>query len=535
MNHTFVITFTEGEHKGETIPVCVALLLGRSREAGVRFAAPDISGKHMRLEDRDGELVLVQVGSGKTSLNGEPVAPGVVCPLKIGDSVIIAGGNAFSVEAAGQDDVDDLPTAALPTDNEALSATRAEVAPPLQQAVPVTGNSPYAASARAAPPEDDDGDDDGATQDGMTGTLDSESGTQVLNTLAYTPEVEEALARKLKAASRKRTSLAVAVAVLVMAVLGVGAWFSQNRHENPLTWPQGANGKPIYFNKLIDVGDPALADTFGFFSPNSSVLKVHEKPDAAIIETRIGKRQDVPARFILEHVQAKENLTKGREQGFADWRERKIAEGWRFEVLPGIRFSGRDSGVPYRVAKYTRTGGGQPWSGFVQYMRFRDWEFALLAEVLDAEWYRAESLLSGSAFYLMRPVFVASYWEPDGDTSRRPVKDLLDDAEKVLMPEETPGQMLGTVGKMLRDALTLALTQDDKEAAARGAKLLLELRARQSTEYHDRMREFQLAKGARVAKRARALRMAFLGVFDDEDDQRYHVLRTGRVLEVDVD
>lgn len=526
MNHTFVITFTEGEHRDETVPVSVALLLGRSREAGVRFSAPDVSGKHLRLEDRNGVLVLVQIGSGKTSLNGEPVAPGAARSLNVGDSVMLAGGNVFSVAVADRDEVEDPPTAALPTDAEGLSATRAE--PPVSQRVAPD-------TARSTMPDAEDDDEEGVTQGEVTGTLDSVSGTQVLGTLAYTPEVEAALARKFKAASRKRVSLAVAVAVLAMAVIGVGAWFSQNRHENPLTWPVDENGQPIYFNKLVDVGDPALIDTFGFFSPNSAALKVQEKPDATIIETHIGKRQDVPARFVLEHVQAKENLSKGRERGFSDWRDRKIAEGWRFEVLSGIRFSGRDGGIPYRVAKYTRTDGGQPWSGFVQYMRFRDWEFALLAEVSDAEWYRAEALLSGSAFYLMRPIFVASYWEPDGEMSRRSVKDLLDDAEKVLMPEETSGKMFGTVGKMLRDALTLALTQEDKEAAARGAKLLLELKARQSAEYHDRMREFQLAKGARVAKRARALRMAFLGVFDDEDDQRYHVLRTGRLLEVDLD
>ena len=534
MNHTFVITFTEGEHQGETVPVREALLLGRSREAGVRFTAPDTSGKHIRLEDRDGELVLVQVGSGKTSLNGDPVAPGAARPLKVGDSVMFAGGNVFSVEKMADDEVEDPPTAAAPTDGEDLSATRVGAfAPQVAAVASDTGNRQDSATASTASEEDEE--EEGVTQGEVTGTLDSENGTQVLGTLAYTPEVEEALARRHKVAARKRITIASVIAVTVLVVIGIGAWLSQNRHENPLTWPLGVDGRPVFFNKMVDIGDPALEDTFGFFTPGSTALKVHEQPDGVIVETRVGKRQDVPARFVFERARTMENLAKNRERGFADWREKKIAEGWRFEVLPGNRFSGRDSGVPYQLAKYTRGGGDAPWSGFVQYMKFRDWEFAVLAEVPDAEWYRGEKVLSESTYYLMRPSFVAVHWEPDGIAVRRSLEDILNDVEKVLAPEETPGQMLGTVTGMLRSALTLALAKGDETATVRGTKLLQELRRRQTIEFNDRLREFELANGTRQIKRARGLRTTFLSVFNDENDKRFYDLRSGSLLELGVE
>ena len=534
MNHTFVITFTEGEHRNTTVPVSVALLLGRSREAGVRFTAPDVSGKHLRLEDRDGELVLIQVGSGKTSLNGEPVAPGAARPLNVGDSVMFAGGNVFSVAVADRDEVDDPPTAALPTDGEALSATRGEVPPVPPQVAPGTGGRPET-TARRVPDAEDEDDEEGATQGEVTGTLDSENGTQVLGTLAYTPEVEAALVRRHKTDVRKRVSLAVAVAALVLVVIGMGAWFSQNSNENPLTWPMGANGRPMYFDKWVDVGDPILADSFGFYTPGSDALKISEQPGVVTVETRVGKRQDVTVRFMFEQTRVMENLTKDRERGFADWREKKIADGWRFEVLPGILFAGGENGVPYRMAKYTRTDSDMPWSGFVRYVKFRDWEFALLAEMPDAEWYRGEDLLAGSTFFLTQPAFVTAHWEPDGVVSRRSMEDMLGDAEKMLAPEETPGQMLGAVSKMVQSALTLSLARGDEVSTVRGMKLLLELRRRQAVEFHDRLREFELANGTGLIKRARSLRTAFLSVFNNEDDKRFHDLRNGSLLELGAD
>ena len=505
----FVIEFVEGERKGQTVLVAETLLLGRSHSAGVQLSAPEVSGKHLQLEVRGGVCMLSQKGSGRTWLNGEPVAPGAERAVKAGDKVALAGGNAFRVLSAEAEEADfptaggECPAADSQSGGGLTSATRGSAGGVFQV-------------------------DDG-TGGVDTGTLD-ESGTQEMYTVAYTPEAEAALAEKSKAAARKRVTWGVVAAALLAATAGGGAWVSKSRTENPLTWPVGADGKAMYFDKWVDIGDPGLAETCGFFTPGSGVLNVDEQPDAITVETRIGKRQDVPARFSLMRNRSPGNLTTDREKGFAAWREKRIAEGWTFELLSGIKFTGRENGVPYRVAKYTRNHGGMSWSGFAQYLKFRDWEWVLLKEIPDAEWYRGKDLLGETAFLLTKPAFVAAYWEPDGTVPRRPVESLLDDAARALAPEETSGQMLGNAMNMLRGALTLALARDDRAAAVRGMKLLQELRRRQTAEYNDRLREFELAKGTGRIKLARSLRTTFWMVFSDENDKRYHDLRNGDLL-----
>jgi len=526
----FVIEFTKGDHKGQRVAVTAPLLLGRSHSAGVLLTAPDVSGKHLQLEVRGETLVLQQKGSGKTWLNDEPVAPGTERVLKAGDRVSLAGDNAFSVRISDAAE-EEVPTAAAGPFGEETSATKAlldaenrtQDEPPEK---PVFSSDAEAVSSFCAR--------DSETQvDAGTWAADDE--TQAIGTLAFTPEIEESLFKKNKAAARRRFWLLGVLVAGVSTLVGIGAWYSKNLVENPLTWPVDAAGQEMYFDKWVDLGDPALPEVFGFFTPDGAARKVNEQSDAIAVDTHIGKRQEVPCRFRLERVRSQENLTKARERGFAEWREKKIVEGWRFEVLSGIRFAGRDGGVPYQVAKYTRTDNGTSWSGFAQYLKFRDWDFILRIEVPDAEWYRGETLLAETPFFLVKPAFVAEYWEPDGTTPRRSVEDLLEDVSKALSPQETPGQMLGTVMKLLRDALTLALVREDEKAYARGTKLLHELKRRQSAEYNDRLREFELAKGTQQIKRARALRTAFLGVFNDENDQRYHELRNGSLLELEAE
>jgi hypothetical protein len=515
----FVIEFAEGERKGQRVPVSGALLLGRSRSASLAFVAPEVSGRHLQVELRDGGCVLTQLGSGKTWVNGDAVAPGAERTLALGDSVAFAGGNAFSVEAGKDGAVDDIAT----DPGDGGQATAAEMTG-ATSALPAAPPVPAVVQQVPPPPEAPDtvGGDDG-------GTLDADDETQAMATRAFTEEEEKKLRSSDKAVARKRTFLVLGAAVFAAAVIG-GSWLvSINQIENPLTWPLGPDGKAMYFDKFVDLGGASAQGEFGFYAPGGAGLTVDEQPERVCIATHFGKRQDVPCRLTLERERAVDHLTRNSAQGFALWREKKMAEGgaWNFDVEPGLSFIGDENGVPYRIARYSREEGGVSWFGFAQYLKMYDWELVLLKEIPASERYRGEYLLAGTRFFLVQPSFVRAYWEPDGTVPNRSADELLGEAEKWLAPAETPGQQLSRVLNLLTDALSLALAKGDDANYKRGMALLLELRRRQNVELNNRLIAIKREKAADRIKLAAELTKRCLDVFSDESDKRCHDLRHG--------
>lgn len=517
------IAFIEGERKGERVPLTGPLLMGRSSKAGLLFSAPEVSGRHLQVEWRGKELVLTQMGSGKTWLKGDVVAPGAERVLKPGDTVAFAGGNAFVLE------MDDSDSDELATDPEGERTTAAAQTGPT-----VMASAAVAGPSRAAAPDDDDDVDD-ATSDGTdagtrdAGTQDADDETQVMKTRAITEEEENRLRQSDKISARKRMCLVAGAAVFAVAVIG-GAWlFSVTQIENPLTWPAGADGRPMYHDTFVDLDGAREKGEFGFFAPGSDALKVDEQMAYIRVTTRLGRRQDVPCRITLERGQAAEHLEQSREQGFARWRERKMAEGgsWSFEVEPGIFFVGAENGVPYQRAAYSREEGGVSWFGYAQYMKVRDWEIVLLKELPTSERYRGDYLLAGTTFFLARPSFVEAHWEPDGVVPNRSEDDMLKEVEKWLAPDETPGQQLKRVQELVVRALTLACKKKNAENYKRAMALLLELRRRQNVELNNRLIAIRRERATGRDKVAAALTKQCLDVFSDENDKRCHDLRRG--------
>ncbi len=85
------------------IPAAGALTIGRGADAGIRVAHPQVSAAHARVERRDGELVVQDLGSAAgTFVNGQPVDQRA---LKDGDAVRI-GAQRFVVRA-GRLEVED--------------------------------------------------------------------------------------------------------------------------------------------------------------------------------------------------------------------------------------------------------------------------------------------------------------------------------------------------------------------------------------------------------------------------------------------
>lgn len=521
----FVITFTNGERRGQVVPVAEPLLLGRSRSADLQFTAPDVSGKHLRVEVRDGVALLTQIGSGRTWVNGSAVVPGKEHVLAVKDAVTFAGGNAFTVLQAAARGADDAPTDSGGT-RCGKTAVDATVKTSGVGVVSVSGEKPTEAPV--------DHENWGLPQiHTYSGTQDDDEETQAMLTRALLPEEEQRLRDIDRLAERKRIQMCLSLVAVVGAAI-TGAWFySRNQTENPLTWPVDASGEAVYADQMVDLEGSGKKNVFGFFAPGGSHVKVDERPEQVRLETRVGKRQDVPCRITLERAKSLENLTRSREQGFAAWKERKIGEGgqWTFETIPGIQFVGQENGVPYLTAKYTRDDKGVSWSGLAQYMRIHDWELVLLKEIPKSEWYRGAKLMEDNNFILIKQSFVKEYWEAEGGVPKRRAGDLLDDAAKLLAPSVTPGLQLNSVNKLLKDALVVSVASGDQEANDRATGLLLELRRRQNAEFNNWLISIKEEKAAKRDKQAAYLTKMCLDVFSDENDKRYHDLRRGDGLE----
>jgi pSer/pThr/pTyr-binding forkhead associated (FHA) protein len=521
----FVITFTNGERRGQVVLLADPLLLGRSRSAGLQFTAPEVSGKHLRLELRDNAVVLTQVGSGKTWVNGAAVAPGAERILAVRDAVAFAGGNAFTVLSTEQSGAGDAPTASSVTGG-------VRTAP--DATIKTRGLDCAAAESdkvTSTPDEHENWEPSPALT--HSGTREADDETKAMETRPLLPDEEQRLRDIDRQAERKRIRRYVGLIACVGLAIG-GAWlYSSNQLENPLTWPVDASGEPVYADQMVDLEGSGQKDVFGFFVPGGRFVKVDERPERVRLDTRIGKRQDVPCRITLERVKSLDNLTRSRDQGFAAWKERKISEGgqWTFEVLPGLQFAGKENGVPYLTAKCTRDDNGVSWSGFVQYMRIHDWELVLFKEIPKSEWYRGARLMEDNNFLLIKQSFVKEYWEADGGVPKRKIKDSLDDAAKLLAPAVTPGLQLGSVHKLLRDALVMSAASGDSEAHARAMGMLLELRRRQNAEFNNWLIAIKEEKAAKRDKQAAYLTKMCLDVFNDENDKRYHDLRRGEGLD----
>jgi len=542
------------------------LALGRSSKAGLSFSAPDVSGLHVQLVLRGADLVLTQTGSGKTWLKGDVVAPGAERVLHGGDVVAFAGGNAFVVECEDEADSvtdDEMPTdaghgalatfaerttggATFPTSAVATSPTAAAPSRTPSKAPPPPPK-PAARKPAAPPPPAEEDDDEGATATG-DGTQDVDDETMAMATRAISVEEERKLRLRDKRASKKRVFRMVAAGFFALAIIGAAWWVSHSQVETELSWPVDANGKEKYYTKWIYLDESwsnaGQTEEFGVYAPGSAELKVEEQGTATRIITRIGAREDVVCRVILERERAAHHLLRDRAEGFRRWCDQKSDEnsGWKsIDPVPGFSFLGVDHGIPYETAEYFREDSEGVWFGVLHYLKIRDWEIVLMKEVPESEAYRAKWLLFQDkngrkrSYFSLKTSFLVKYWEPepktDGGAPGRSDEEMLAEAERWLMREEIPGKSLVNVRRQLTRALTWAYLKEDEGSYKRGMELLADFRQRQQTVHNQKLIAVRFMQSARDDKRALALMRDLLDMFSEESDMRYHSLRRGVGLE----
>jgi hypothetical protein len=558
----FQIHFISGECKGEarTLSEGAPLLLGRSRSATIRFLSPDISGKHLELTLLPtGMVALKNLSSHRTELNGQPLSEGEAVILSEGDRVLLGDATSFVFESVPEGGVNAsegiacevtcatnfvaapeavLPVAEVPPRveppkrQEEAKTEIPEPEPPVAEPVipeqndrteipepqPVSRLEPVAVRPKPSPPPAEE-------DEGKTSQMDlsSDNETMMMQTRVASMDEMELLRKTRKPKMQKWVVFLAGGMLASAALVAISYAVSQTHIENPLTWPL-ENGK---FNDEVVIPDIGVGNDLIIYFPRHRTLKVVKEPNRIMALTRLGKRRDVPCRVIFQMNRSSDNLSVSRKKGFAAWQEKMMAAGgqWNFDADPQVYFRGKDHGLPYQMARYTRSVDKEAWFGVVMYVKDRDWELILQREIPSSERYRGELLLVDTPFMSVSPRYVMNHWEPGDVLLERPVQGMLDEAKQLLDRAIPLPRMWPHILNLLRNILAESLKTNDTATYSEAMDLLRDLRIKQSKWLNNQTISYKAYLSKDMPKQAAMIRQDCVTVFADEDDLRCHQLR----------
>lgn len=586
----FVSGELKGENRelSEEVPV----ILGRSRSATIRFLAPDISGKHLELTILpSGDVALKNLSLHRTEINNKSLSEGEAVILSVGDCVTFGDTTAFVLEAvsggvAPEEGAADGPTCAtnfapqasikamMPSVSPApkslaprgsTSSDEAKTEIPEDDAPAASAGSPFAGAATVADVSPAPNDNDRTVipqpvveekpkpkpmpflskmrpakvvvpapppreevEEGQTAQADDDNDneTMIMSTRVATMEEMDMLRKTRKPKVNKRVIMLVAALVVSAGIVGTSFVVSQTNIENPLTWPMDGDK----FNDEVIVPNIGVENDFILYFPRHRSMQVVKETNRIMAMTRIGKRRDVPCRVIFHMNKSLDNLSLSRPKGFKAWQDKMMSTGgqWNFDVDSNVHFRGKENGLPYQMARYTRSVDKEAWFGVVMYIKDRDWELIVQKEIPSSERYRGESLLVNTPFISVTPRYVLNHWEPGDVTFDMSVQDMLAEARLMLNRTVATPRMWPHILNLLRSVMATSLRTNDMATYTTAMDLLRDLRTKQSQWLNNQKISYFGAQAKNLPKLAATIRQDCLTVFSDEDDFRCHQLRNDK-------
>jgi hypothetical protein len=401
---------------------------------------------------------------------------------------------------------------------------------PQEKPVPVPAPKPSPAPAwkaapmRAAvtpPPQAVEAEEEGKTAQADEPEGDDE--TMIMQTRVASLE-EMDLLRKTRKPKVNKWILYLAAAMAISAFfVGTTYVVSQTNIENPVTWPMDGDK----FNDEVIVPDIGFDKDFILYFPRHRSMQVVKEPNRIMAMTRLGKRRDVPCRVIFSMNKSLDNLSLSRPKGFKAWQDKMMAAGgqWNFDEDKNVHFRGQDNGLPYQMARYTRSVEKMVWFGVVMYIKDRDWELIVQKEIPSSERYRAEDLIVETPFISVSPRYVLNHWEPGEATFQLTVPEMLSEARLMLNRTVATPRMWPHILDLLRSILAASTRANDPVTYAAAMDLLRDLRNKQSQWLNNQKISYLAAQAKNLPKLAATIRQDCLTVFSDEDDLRCHQLR----------
>ena len=512
-----------GESAGEFELKEGSFVVGRSRSSDIRVNAPDISRAHMRVTVKGGSVIAENMSKHGTRLNGafigEPATLTHGCLLAMGNIAVLRfhDDSVGGVECESPEEFENMRTmpgmdySKKPTETPAQDKTGEDV---------VTGRDDDAPDRTSA---------DGASQSVPRTSFSMSTGsehTQAMQTRLVSPEELETLRLTEQKRARKRI-LIIGAALIPLVVLGIIFRPVKRPPENEILWPRDAGGE------YLDSYQPAPSggyDEGGYsiFYPKADWKKVSAISGGVIVETRIGRDQDVPLRLILQEESDKRFLSMNREEMVRDWME-QVSSGngaWNFDKpMMEPDFFGREKGVPFIRISYRRND-DKSWYGAVALFRNGEKRISMRAETPAEEQVRAANIV-GSGFIMVSSSYQRSHWEPCTELPESDSAQVLREirADLARMAPATWSEIEAELVAVLTKACMDGVEDIRKEAL----RLLEDLRTRevkwfnsQQFAWDNAIAQGDTACAMRIAACARA-------VFSDMEDRRYYTVRKWRI------
>jgi|GEM_PF-1816888 len=447
--------------------------------------------------------------------------PGEDAPIVSRKTDVPVAASRVAAPAPVEDDATVIPEAPRQVKSTPAPApSRAPAAPSRAPAAPSRAPAPKRVTPTPPPPSDAE------DEEIKTAQADDDGGdneTMMMQTRVATMEEMDLLRKTRKPKVNKRVIWLAAAMGAAAFLVGTRYVVSKTNIENPLTWPMDGDK----FNDEIIVPDIGMDNDFILYFPRYRSMQVVKESNRIMAMTRLGKRRDVPCRVLFNMNKSMDNLSLNRAKGFKAWQDKMMALGgqWNFDGDSNAHFRGKENGLPYQMARYTRSVEKVAWFGVVMYIKDRDWEIIVQKEIPSSERYRGESLLIDTPFISVTPRYVLNHWEPGDVTFQMTVPEMLSEARLMLNRTVATPRMWPHILDLLRNILGTSLRSNDMATYTAAMELLRDLRNKQSQWLNNQKISYFGAIAKNLPKLAATIRQDCLAVFSDEDDFRCHQLR----------
>lgn len=494
-------------------------LAGRSHTADIRLTAPDISGKHLRIEVTQDGVFAENLSSHGTLRKGIPLDGRV--KLEDGDVLGISKSTElhFEIRETAVPREESESETVIPGSSSDTKAGTG-ISKPIQTAEPkdrdqtrIPGNS--SPEEKPNSPESPAEPESGDVQK-----------TDVMHTrLASLEEMN-----LLRSADRKRATGKVFKyafgAILVIAVLILLYSLRAAPKEANLSWPLGPDGYEL--GAFADPGNGGhKAGEFSLAYPNiKGKTKLEQKNQMIAISTRFGKDASVPLRIFFIQKKSDEFLTRNRKAVFASMIAdlRKDQRHWNLAQISDVFFIGSGNGLPCLSCEYRREDDGQSWYGEILFFRTGNRAYLRLAETLVSERARGQNFISGTPFLKFSPQYLQKHWEgyPGWKSGANP-EVMLDEVSRHLS-KQAPFEW-GRTYLLLQNTLMESLKTGNRNLEKTALTQLQRLRSMQTIWYNSQKIQYQTARLNNDRHQENAILELCKTVFSSPDDLRYFTLR----------
>ncbi|NLF62537.1 MAG: hypothetical protein GX574_15460 [Lentisphaerae bacterium] len=556
----YQIRFIEGELEGKVFPIGAnALSIGRSRSTEVKLSTPDVSARHVNLSLGPDGVIMENLSSRMTNIDGEAMAMGDRKPLVAGQTVGLGTVVKFMLEALPDAEPGEAPAAPAQQDGDKTAPPPAAESPPPPAAAPTQQDDDKTKPPPAPPPppaaaptqQDDDktvppppaptppppppppppaAASSSAKKPSpkplpvLDHSGDSGNETIAMETRMASPEELEYLRGSHERRKIRRVGGWIFAAAFLAAVLaGVYFFFFHRPPEKYVSWPVDESGEELA--KVVQMDDCPYQNDLDIKYPDVPGATVDKAPGKITVRTALGKYYDVPLRLILEYFQDKKSLITGRTASLEAWMADKTtgSENWNFDLIQPVAFYQHAHGIPYLCVPYSRTEDNESYVGYAVQMRMADWTFILMKEIPTRDRWRAEWFIQEVSFFRFSKRFLMEHWEGTDDFPTGQPAAIVAEA-KALLRRRSPTVWYKSE-YLLRGALCQAQGTEDKQSVAAALELLNELRTSQIEYFNQQKITYLLAKNNRNKAEMKKISVDMRAVFSSEEDFRFYKIR----------